>query len=230
MMKCFAQAGWILFAAIAINSIDVPAFADESTADESTDPPVNRSVPAPPPSLQPWLQSPPDVLQDIRRDPSFRTRVRLGYSQFAEDGAANGVQVGVEDVFVGETGLTVSGEYRGGDRQSYGGELRYYVRSLGSRINLSPVVGYRHLETSNHEVDGVNVGARVLLSLSRTGAADIALSQTWVAPGSSDETGLTTFSAGYAIAPDIRLSTEIQRQNAPQSKDTRFGVSLEWML
>lgn len=34
------------------------------------------------PVLQRWLKRVPDVLADIKRDPSFRTRLRLGYAQF----------------------------------------------------------------------------------------------------------------------------------------------------
>lgn len=38
------------------------------------------------PVLQRWLEEVPNVLDDIRNDPSFRTRVRLGYSQFPQRG------------------------------------------------------------------------------------------------------------------------------------------------
>jgi len=47
---------------------------------------------------------------DIANDPSFRTRLRLGY--FLPLGKQGGVNVGWEDVFIGRTGLTVSGEYQ----------------------------------------------------------------------------------------------------------------------
>ena len=33
------------------------------------------------PVLQKWLKGIPDVLDDIKNDPSFRTRVKVGYSQ-----------------------------------------------------------------------------------------------------------------------------------------------------
>jgi hypothetical protein len=116
----------------------------------------------------------------------------------------------VEDVFIGRSGLTVSGEYQAAfkaERTAYGGDLRYYVRPLGSYINFAPVVGYRHLETEEYAKDGINVGARLLLVLSRSGAADISLTQSWVAPGTDEEVGLTTLSVGYAFTRDLRLST-----------------------
>jgi len=74
------------------------------------------------------------------------------------------VNVGWEDVFIGRTGLTVSGEYQAAFASiaAYGADLRYYVRPLG---NVAAVVGYRHLET-NRSTDGVNLGARLLLVLS----------------------------------------------------------------
>jgi hypothetical protein len=184
------------------------------------------------PVLQRWRQRVPNVLEEIKNDPSFRTRARLGYSQFPSTGQAAGFNVGVEDVFIGRTGLTVSGDYQtafNGQRSAYGADLRYYVLPLGSYVNIAPVVGYRHLETTRYSTDGVNVGAKLLLVLSRTGAADVSLTQTWVSPGSSEEVGLTTLSAGYALTHNLRLSTDIQKQNARQHKDSRVGLVLEWM-
>lgn len=184
------------------------------------------------PVLQRWLRQVPNVLEEIVNDPSFRTRLRLGYSQFPSTGQAGGVNVGVEDVFIGRTGLTVSGEYQAafnGEREAYGGDLRYYLRPLGSYVNVAPVVGYRHLETDEYSTDGVNVGARLLLVLSRGGAADFSLTQSWVSPGTDEEVGLTTLSFGYAFTRNLRLSTDIQKQNSRQSKDSRVGIVLEWM-
>ncbi len=69
----------------------------------------------------------------------------------------------------------------------------------------------------------------MLLVLSRGGAADIAITQSWVAPGTAEEVGLTTLSIGYAVTHNLRLSTDIQKQNSRQSKDNRVGIILEWM-
>jgi hypothetical protein len=172
-------------------------------------------------------------LEDIRQDPSFRTRLRLGYSYFPSSNKAGGVNIGLEDVFVGRTGLTLNADYQtsfNGKREALGTDLRYYLRPLGSYINVAPVLGYRHLETSRYTTDGLNVGLRLLLALSRSGAADISLTQSWVSPRTGEEVGLTTLSFGYALSRHLRLSTEIQKQNARQRKDSQVGVVVEWMF
>jgi hypothetical protein len=187
------------------------------------------------PVLQRWTEEIPNVLSEIRNDPSFRTRLRVGYSQFPSSDEAGGIHVGIEDVFVPETRLTLSADYQaalnGDRRKAYGSELRYYALPLGSSVNVAPVVGYRRLESDRYETDGVNVGLRLQLQLSRTGAADIALTQSWLNPGSdSEEVGITTLTFGYALTHQLRLSTDFQRQNAPQHKDSRLGIGFEWML
>ncbi|WP_421658204.1 hypothetical protein [Leptothermofonsia sp. ETS-13] len=185
------------------------------------------------PVLQRWLQEVPDVLEDIKRDPSFRTRLRLGLSYFPSSEKAGGWNIGLEDLFVGRTGLTLNADYQtsfNGNREAWGADLRYYVRPLGRNINLAPVLGYRRLETSRYTTDGLHLGLRLLLVPSRTGAADISLTQSWVSPGTEAEVGLTTLSFGYALTHHLRLSTDIQKHNARQRKDSRIGVVLEWMF
>jgi hypothetical protein len=185
------------------------------------------------PVLQRWLKQVPNVLTDIKRDPSFRTRLRLGYTQFPSSKQASGLNVGLEDVFVGRSGLTLSADYQttfNGQREAWGGDLRYYIRPLGSVINIAPVLGYRHLTTTRYSTEGMNVGLRFLLVPSRTGAADLALTQSWVAPRGQDEVGLTTLSFGYALTHNLRLSTDIQKQNSRFRSDSRVGLNLEWMF
>ncbi len=185
------------------------------------------------PVLQRWLEEIPDVLHDIRHDPSFRSRIRLGYSYFPSTEDKSGWIIGIEDLFIGDTGLTVSAEYQGafaGGRETWGGDLRYYVLPLGSYFNIAPVVGYRNITTDNYHTDGINVGAKLILALSRTGAADISISQTFVSPGSADEVGITTLSTGYAVTEDLRLSVDLQKQNSVGEKDSRVGLVFEWML
>jgi hypothetical protein len=185
------------------------------------------------PVLQRWMREVPDVLESIKNDPSFRTRVRLGYSQYSSGDRTSGIKIGVEDIFLGKTGLTLSGEYNisfDGDYTLYGGDLRYYILPLGGYINIAPVIGYRYIDTDRYNTSGLNVGAKLLFVFSRTGAGDISLTQTWVSPGSSEEVGLTTISVGYALTQDIRLSTDFQKQNARQRKDNRVAIVLEWML
>ncbi len=186
------------------------------------------------PVLQRWTEEIPDVLSEIRNDPSFRTRVRVGYSSFPSSEQASGIHLGIEDVFVSNTHLTVSADYQAalnGSREAYGSELRYYALPLGSLVNVAPTVGYRWLESDRYNIDGVNLGLRLQLQLSRTGAADIVLAQSWVNPGSeTEEVGITTLTFGYALTQHLRLSTDLQWQNAPQRKDNRLGIGLEWML
>jgi hypothetical protein len=208
---------------------NIPPSAQPATSAEQLDLPTD--VVEDSPVLQRWLEEIPDVQSEIRRDPSFRTRLRLGYAH--ADDHEDGFTVGIEDVFVGRTGFTVSGAYQEtgeGDRTAYGADLRYYVRPLGSYLNVAPVIGYRHLEVDDQTRAGVNVGVRLLLSLSRTGAADVSFSQSWVAPGTDAEVGISTLSFGYAVTPDLRLSTDLQQQNSPDSKDSQVGIVLEWML
>lgn len=184
------------------------------------------------PVLQRWLRKVPNILDEINNDPSFRTRLRLGYSLFPSRDAAGGWNIGVEDVFIARSRFTVSGEYQAafnGSREVYGADLHYYVRPLGKYVNFAPLVGYRHLSTDEYSTDGVNLGARLLLVLSRGGAADISFTQSWVSPGTDEEVGLTTLSFGYAVTRNLRLSTDIQKQNSPEDKDSRVGIVLEWM-
>lgn len=185
------------------------------------------------PVFQQWNKEVPNVLESIKRDPAFRTRARLGLSYFPSTFDSLGWNVGIEDVFIGKTGLTVSGDYQAtftGDRQAGGAELRYYLLPLGGYFNIAPVLGYRYLETPRYITDGLNVGAKFQAVLSRTGGADIAFTQTWVDPRQSEEVGISKFSFGYALTRNIRLSTDIEKQNSKQKKDTRFGISLEWMF
>lgn len=221
------------FAAPAIASTPkaqaLPDGTSISTGDLDLDPAlIERS-----PVLRRWQESVPDVLSEIRNDPSFRTRLRLGYSQFPADEQAAGFNVGIEDVFLGRSKLTVSGTYQrafDGNQEAYGGDLYYYVLPLGSSVNLAPLVGYRHLDTDRYTTDGVNVGARLRIIPSRTGAADITFTQSWVAPGTSEEVGISTLSFGYAVTHDLRLATDLEQQNAPARKDSRVAIVLEWLL
>ena len=185
------------------------------------------------PVLQRWLQEIPDVQSEIRNDPSFRTRLRLGYSQFPATEQAAGVHIGIEDIFLGRSHFTLSGNYETAfnrEHEAYGADLHYYMLPLGSNINIAPLVGYRHLETDRYRTSGANVGVRVMLVLSRTGAADLSLTQSWVTPGTDEEVGISTLSVGYALTHDLRISADLQNQNAPKRKDSRVGVGLEWML
>lgn len=188
------------------------------------------------PVLQRWLEEVPDGLSDIEHDPSFRTRLRAGYSQGWGD-RDGGVMVGIEDIFVGRTGLTLSGDYRAefdGDADQYGLDMRYYLLPLGKAVNVSPVLGYRQVNSSGtndgETVEGANVGIRLHLSPSRSSAADLSLTQTWIDPGSDRTLSQFTLSAGYALTTDVRLSTDVQIQTSERRSRTNVGLLLEWLL
>ncbi len=184
------------------------------------------------PVLQKWLKGIPDVLSDIKTDPSFRTRVKVGYSQYPSTNQAGGFHAAVDDVFFGRSGLSASANYNSsstGKRTAYGADLQYYLLALGNYLNVTPLVGFRHLETDKYNRDGLNLGVKLMIVPARGGGADIALSQSWVGFGSATETGLTTLSVGYALTEHLRLSTDIQQQNAKENYDSRIGFGVEWM-
>ena len=185
------------------------------------------------PVLQKWLKGIPDVSNDIRNDPSFRTRVKVGYSTYPSTGQAGGFHIAVDDVFFGNSGLSASANYdaafSGSNRRAYGADVQYYLLPLGGYFNITPLVGFRHLETDKYNRDGLNLGVKLMLVPSRGGGGDIAISQSWVGLGGNNETGLTTFSVGYALTNHLRISTDIQLQNAKENYDSRVGIGFEWM-
>jgi hypothetical protein len=184
------------------------------------------------PLLQRWLQEIPDISADIDSDPAFTTRVRLGYSLYPSSDDRSGFTIGIEDIFSDRTGLTFSADYSSdldGDRTSVGGAFNYYLFPLGDYINIAPVVGYRYLQTGDFDTNGINLGIKLKLNLSRTGAADISLTQSFISPTGDDEIGITTLSIGYAITPHLRLATDIEKENSRSKKDSRIGILLEWI-
>jgi hypothetical protein len=211
-----------------------PVRGDDTLIETGQEFDLNPEIIESSPVLQQWLQRIPNVLEDIRNQPSFPTRIRLGYVQFPSSHNVGGIEVGVEDIFLNQSRFTISGNYStswsdADNRLSIGGDLHYYLLPLGSYVNLSPVVGYRYLETNNYSTDGVNVGVRLVMSLSPKGGADVFLTQSFVSPGSSEEVGITKISAGYALRENMRLSTDIQWQNSLQQKDSKVGIFLEWI-
>lgn len=178
------------------------------------------------PVLQRWLEDIPDVWADIADEPSLPTRVRWGYVRWMAR-ETEGWGVGVEDVFLARSGLTLSGSYvRLGDAdRSMGADLRYYLLPLGGSVNVAPIAGYRYLEANGESRQGLNVGVRVLVVLSRGGGSDLSISQTWIAPLSGESVSMTTLSVAHAIASHLRLSTDLQRLNG----EGQIGIFMEWM-
>lgn len=209
-----------------------PAVAQSQSPRSAEDLDLSPEIIEESPVLQRWLEEVPDVWEDIKNDPSFRTRLRLGYTQFPSSDDASGFNLAVEDVFIGDTKLTVSGDYYNvgnGDITSAGAEMRYYLLPLGNYVNFAPTIGYRHLETQTYSTSGLQVGGRLMVVPSRGGAADLSLSYSQVGIGGDESVGLASFSVGYAITPNLRLSTDLQWQIASDDTDNRVGIVLEFM-
>ncbi|BAW97314.1 hypothetical protein NIES970_22650 [[Synechococcus] sp. NIES-970] len=185
------------------------------------------------PVLQRWSQEIPDVRQNIRHEPSFRTRWRLGYVQFPSNGQQGGLGLGVEDLFLTETlPLTLSAEGHtsfNGDRSQVAARANYYLLPLGSRFNIAPTLGYQSFSGEDYRRAGLEVGAKMQLSLSRSGASTLSLSQQFVNLGTAEEMGVTTLGAGYAFSRQWRAATEIQKHNSTAAKESKVGFFLEWM-
>ncbi len=213
-----------------ISLLNLPAQAQEINQTEIDIPKeiINDS-----PVLQRWLKETPDVLKDIRHDPSFRTRLKIGFSLFPSNDDATGINIALEDFFLAKTGLTLSTDYYttfNGDRVALGANLHYVLLPLGNYINFAPLLGYRYIQSDDYSSDGINLGLRLMFVLSRTGAGDISLSQSFVAPGSKNEVGITSLSVGYAVTSDLRFSTDIELQNSKINQDNRFSINLELLL
>ncbi len=181
------------------------------------------------PTLQKWLQQAPDVRREIASDPSFRTRLRVGYG-LSNPGASSGVVFGIEDLRLGQTpiALTAHGSLSG-TVNSWGVDAQAYVLPLGGYVNMAPVVGWRSISTATANSQGVNLGAKVLFVPSRGGGADVSLQQTWVNPGNEQEVGIGKISVGYAITPKLRLASDIERWQGRSIFETRAKVLVEWM-
>ncbi len=208
-----------------------PAIASDQTQNSEDKLDLPPEIIESSPTLQRWQQEIPDLIEDIKHDPSFRTRIRLGYNQFPSTSNQGGLGIGIEDLFIGQSPLTFNGSYETSfrDRQSVGANLTYYLLPLGSYVNIAPLVGYRYIQTQDYHTQGVNVGGKIVLPLSRSGAADVSFTGSFISPGSDNEVGILNLSVGYAVTHNLRLATDLQQQNSRAQKDNRVGVYLEWM-
>lgn len=185
------------------------------------------------PVLQRWREEVPDILEEIRFDPSFQTQLEFGYIQYPSSNDSSGWKIGVEDIFFGETGGTVSLSYSESldhNRAHLKSDFSYFLLPLGSYFNVAPVMGYHYLRTEDDTDAGVNLGLELRLVLSRTGAAEIRLSQTFLSPLKESEVGLTHLSASYSLTQNFRLSVEIEKQNARQGKESQVGILTQWQI
>lgn len=199
---------------------------------------LNPSILENSPVIREWMKEIPNISDKIIHEPSFRTRYRLGYTQFPSNQDAGGIFLGVEDIFLGDMPLTFSGKYSQevsnsdrieSNRMSVGANVQYYLLPLGSYINIAPVLGYRYIETAGYHTGGVNVGVRLGLMFSPQGAGDIFITQSFVSPTGNEEVGITEINVGYAVTKNIRLATEIGWQNSIKQNDSQVSIGFEWM-
>ena len=185
------------------------------------------------PVLQRWLEAIPDLQTAIAQDPSFTTIWRLGYIYSpSSQGGKSGLAVGVEDLGINQTWpLTFRADYQTNFGAAHNGglDVQYYLLPLGTTVNITPLIGYRYWQTSQYHTQGLNLGAKVIFALSPTGAADVRWSQSFIAPGSNTEAGLTQVSLGYALTNHLRLATAWQQQNSKAQKDHSFVFYWEWI-
>lgn len=108
--------------------------------------------------------------------------------------------------------------------------MHYFILPLGNYINFAPLVGYRYVQSNDFNTDGLNLGLRLIIALSRTGAGDISLSQSFISPGGNEEVGITSLSVGYAVIPKLRLATDLEWQNSIENNDSSAGINLELLF
>jgi hypothetical protein len=178
--------------------------------------------------LQRWLRQPPDLLQEIRENPSFNTK--FGMKITSRDQVL-GFAVGLDDLFIGRTPITFSANYEKEFANSSSGldlNLRYYLLPLGEYFNLAPQIGYRSVAIADQPfLSGFDIGIQGILALSPR-SADIRIAQTWTSIGSNNEISTTKLSASYALMPQLRLASSVQWQRSPIRSDSRVGIGLEF--
>lgn len=230
MNSFFLRSSWSFFSFLILCFITPLVQAEPNLAEElDVDPALIKNSPV----LQRWGEEIPNILEEIRHDPSFQTRLKLGYVQYPASDDLGGFQMGIDDILIGETGLALNLNYSesfNSDRAHWESDLSYSLFPLGNYLNLAPVIGYHVLTTEAYQEAGLNVGLQLRWVLSRTGAADLRFTQTFLSPGKEAEVGLTTLGVGYALTQQLRLGVEIQKQNARAAKTSRVGLLTEWQF
>jgi hypothetical protein len=196
----------IAIAAISYFSFSTAVYGDAKMSRRANDLEIDRQVIESSPVLQRWLEKPPDLLEDIYHTPSFNTKLRVGLTSRNN---SFGVEAGVEDLFVGQSPLTVSGSYQNefsGRESELQANFRYYVLPLGSYWNVAPIVGYR------------------------PNNSDLRLSHTFTSPSNNLEMSTTALSTSYAITKNLRLGTKIEWRRSPLIYDSRVGFLFELAL
>jgi hypothetical protein len=202
----------------------VPAAASDLNIEQDL---VQRS-----PVLKRWLDNPPNVLSEIDNTPAFPTKFKVGVANVTSRDNDYELALGIEDVFLGQSRFTVSGEYRQSLNQNthntrlWGGNVRYYLLPLGAYVNLAPQVGYTSLRLEGAEFQGPELGGKLIFALAQT--ADVTLTETVILPSQGLTVGRTQLSFGYALSPAVRVSADIGFINAPTRQDTSFGINFEF--
>ncbi|MEE3715154.1 hypothetical protein V2H45_00180 [Tumidithrix elongata RA019] len=211
-------------------SICSQASAETPISKSASDLKVNQEVIDSSPVLRRWLTNPPDLLDDIYNSPSFDPTLRVGITSRDNN---LGVDVGIDNLLVGQTRLAASASYQSefsGKESGFDANLRYYILPLGSYFNIAPQVGFRQLNvTDRPTISGVDLGLQGILVLSPH-SADLRLGQTFTAPGSNVELSITSLSASYALTKQIRLGSKIEWRRSPIFNDSRVGFVLEFNL
>ncbi len=179
------------------------------------------------PVLQRWLNQPPDLLQDIYHTPTFSPKLRAGV--IARDNRL-GLDVGIEDLFLGASPITLSGSYQTlfpTPESSFDLKARYYVLPLGSYWNIAPQVGYRQFNSfEQRSLSGLEVGLQGMLVLSPR-SADLRLSHGFTNFATDSELSVTALSASYALGRHVWLGSKIEWRRSPLQSDSRVGITLE---
>ena len=203
---------------------NIPAAADALNIEQDL---VQRS-----PVLKRWLEAPPNVLSEIDNTPAFPTKFKVGVANVTSQDNDYELVLGIEDIFLGKSRFTVSGEYHQSLNQNthntnlWGGNVRYYLLPLGAYINLAPQVGYTSLRQEGTEFQGPELGGKLVFALFQT--ADVTLTETVILPSQGLTVGRTQLSFGYALSPSTRISADINFINAPTRQDTSFGINFEF--
>lgn len=211
-------------------SFSLAAFGNEEKSRRIRNLEIDRQVIESSPVLRKWLDNPPDLLNDIYNTPSFNTKLRVGIT--SRDNSL-GIEAGVEDLFLGQSPLTVSGSYQSelsGRESELQVNLRYYLFPLGSYWNVAPIVGYRQFnQFERSQISGLDVGLQGILVLSPR-SSELRLSHTFTSPNGNLELSTTALSTSYALSSNLRLGTKIEWRRSPTVYDSRIGFLLELAL
>lgn len=220
----------IAIAAFLYFGISAAAYGDNRMAKRAKDIEIDRQVIESSPVLRRWLEKPPDLLDDIYNVPSFDKKLKLGITSRNN---SLGIEAGFEDMFVGQSPLTVNGSYQtefSGRESELQANFRYYLLPLGSYWNIAPIVGYRQFnQLDRPQISGLDVGLQGVLVLSPH-SSDLRLSHTFTSPSGDLEMSTTTLSTSYAITNNLRLGTKIEWRRSPLIYDSRVGFLLELAL